>query len=171
MCNRTITLCVSLAFVSLAGCGGDTTALTDDEDRPPIIVKGGSIEFESAEGWEERGTGGLRWRQVAKAGKNIKGFRAEVRDRSGNVVCEVPAEANPLRVEYEETTDTTTETIEFRLMDAGVNVDLDSPVILTASGITLLYGEPGRPVSVGHTSGKPCPIGTGETVRVIAQLN
>lgn len=47
-----------------------------DEDRPPIIVRGGSIEFETECGWDDAGGD---WRPYHNEGRPVRQFIAHIR--------------------------------------------------------------------------------------------
>lgn len=129
-----------------AGCFGffPRQTVSDDDGRPAIIVRGGSIEFHSSDGWSRRGKSN-NWDQLPSPGPNdTKGLRAT---KVGGTTCELAAEPRFLQVRYRETSGTVR---LFNIRYAGKKVFLQSPVdlSLSADGEVLSYTADGEIVAL-----------------------
>ena len=118
--------------VTAAGCGERLA------ERPAIIVKGGSVAFESSMGWTRIGKSN-GWFQNPHPGTSpTTALRAE---RIGGTPCELAARPSFIQVRFREATGTEH---TFNVRFAGTHVMLQSPVPLELSGNILTYPAEGE---------------------------
>jgi hypothetical protein len=131
-----VALIGAILAVAAAGCGPRLTS-----ERPAIIVRGGSVVFESSMGWTRIGKSN-HWFQNPHPGPPTASLRAE---RVGGTPCELPARPSFMQVRFREATGTEQ---TFNVRFARTHVMLQSPVPLELNGNVLTYPAEGEIVGV-----------------------
>jgi hypothetical protein len=137
-----------VALIGLAGCGARSTATLGDDNLPPIVVLGGSIHFDSNEGWTPPQGNSGHWRQNSKQPGAPVGFRVV----QNNSEC-LPRRAGILEITYREQGGTVR---TFELLPAGQHV------FLNPNGLQLVQENGGRRLTYP-------PAGTAEVIRFKGQ--
>lgn len=150
----------AILAVAATGCGPRVTS-----ERPAIIVRGGSVTFESRMGWTRIGTSN-HWFQNPHPGPPTATLRAE---RVGGTPCELPARPSFIQVRFKEATGTEH---TFNVRFAGTHLMLQSPVPLEPTGNALTYHAKGHIVAVEDEfdPGQNCAPESGAVFHIVPRM-